>query len=627
MELMITKLLSLDHGIQLIGMSATLSNPKLLADWMQAKFYVSKYRPIPISEYLVYDNSVYSTQNTKDFFRTASQLNGTCATQKPPKPYQSIEVSIHKELESAMNNAVVALAVETAIKGYGALVFCSSRQGSQTIASLIAQAMPPPAPEILEKRMDVLAAFQALPGGFESTFSKTVLSGVGFHHAGLTIEERDIAAEAYDHGLLQVMVATCSLAAGINLPARRVILNGVRMGRDLVGPAMLRQMRGRAGRKGRDEVGESYLCCQKKDLEAVADLLEAEMPPVESCLTPEKRGVKRALLEVIPIRLATTRDSINDYIHRSLLWQTTNHQEVLAMVDAAMQELVKRELIQPTEYGNLEPTKLGSAIVAASLTPEDGIFVHNDMLRALQSFVMDGEMHIFYLFTPVQMQDTKLDWQAFRQQLDCLDDSGLRALRCVGISPAFVDRIVTSGADLPTRTAAETTLTRIYSRAYAAFQLRDICNEIPLHQISAKYSVPRGSVQNLAQTCHGFAAGMVKFCDHMGWGMLSAVLEHMIDRLRAGAKADLLEMAQVMFVKSRMARILWEDGFKSVRALAEARVEDLVPVMMIAQGRRKTQEGEGAEKLRGKLMEKAEVIVGSAKRLWQKQQFLDFNEE
>lgn len=111
----------------------------------------------------------------------------------------------------------------------------------------------------------------------------------------------------------------------------------------------------------------------------------------------------------------------------------------------------------------------------------------------------------------------------------------------------------------------------------------------------------------------------------MGWGMLSAVLEHMIDRLRAGARADLLEMAQVVFVKSRMARILWENGFKSVRALAEARVEDLVSVMMMAQARRKVQ-GEAAEKLRGKLLEKAEVIVSSANRLWQKQQLLELEE-
>jgi len=57
--------------------------------------------------------------------------------------------------------------------------------------------------------------------------------------AGLTMEERDLIAEAYNDGILKVLVATCSLAAGINLPARRVILCGARMGRDLVGPALL----------------------------------------------------------------------------------------------------------------------------------------------------------------------------------------------------------------------------------------------------------------------------------------------------------------------------------------------------------------------------------------------------
>jgi replicative superfamily II helicase len=52
-------------------------------------------------------------------------------------------------------------------------------------------------------------------------------------------------------------------------------------------------MRGRAGRKGKDEIGETYLCCQKVDLEAVAELMEAEIPGVESCLKPEKRGIER----------------------------------------------------------------------------------------------------------------------------------------------------------------------------------------------------------------------------------------------------------------------------------------------------------------------------------------------
>lgn len=122
---------------------------------------------------------------------------------------------------------------------------------------------------------------------------------------------------------------------------------------------------------------------------------------------------------------------------------------------------------------------------------------------------------------------------------------------------------------------------RIYWRAYTALQLRDVSNEVPLSTISKRYNIPRGNVQTLAQTCHSFAAGMVKFCQRMGWGMLAAVFEHMRDRLQAGARADLLEMAQVAYVKSRTARIFWENGFRSVRALAESDPTDLVPVLMM----------------------------------------------
>jgi replicative superfamily II helicase len=182
-----------------------------------------------------------------------------------------------------------------------------------------------------------------------------------------------VIAEAFDQGILKVMVATCSLAAGINLPARGVVLNDTRVGRELVGPAMLHQMRGRAGKKGKDEIGETYLCCQNSDLEAVADLLEAELPPVQSCLAPDNRGVsvKGALLEVVCIQLANSREAINDYIHHSILYQTIAHVQMSSMADAAMDSLFETRLVKTTTYGALEPTKLGQAIVASSLTPED----------------------------------------------------------------------------------------------------------------------------------------------------------------------------------------------------------------------------------------------------------------
>lgn len=69
-------------------------------------------------------------------------------------------------------------------------------------------------------------------------------------------------------------------------------------------------MCGRAGRKGKDDAGETYLICVKADLEAVCDLLDADMPAIESCLAPEKRGLKRYVTPTaVPTELEFLADS------------------------------------------------------------------------------------------------------------------------------------------------------------------------------------------------------------------------------------------------------------------------------------------------------------------------------
>lgn len=58
-------------------------------------------------------------------------------------------------------------------------------------------------------------------------------------------------------------------------------------------------------------------------------------------------------------------------------------------------------------------------------------------------------------------------------------------------------------------TPEEKDLARVYNRFYMALQLRDLCNEVPIHVVARRFDVPRGTVQTLAQTCQGFAAGIV----------------------------------------------------------------------------------------------------------------------
>lgn len=150
----------------------------------------------------------------------------------------------------------------------------------------------------------------------------------------------------------------------------------------------------------------------------------------------------RALLEGITTRLVSGREAIDEFMRCTLLCKTREEAEIEKLIETSLQELVNTDLIRLRDDDSYESTKLGAAIVASSFSPDDGIFVYEELKRALQAFVMDGEMHIFYMFTPLSVaMNTNIDWLIFRDQLDQLDESGIRALLFVGVQPGFVNNM------------------------------------------------------------------------------------------------------------------------------------------------------------------------------------------
>ena len=302
------------------------------------------------------------------------------------------------------------------------------------------------------------------------------------------------------------------------------------------------------------------------------------------------------------------------------------------MIRDSTNHLLSEDLITKTPDDCYTATPLGSATVAAGLNPEDSLFLHDEMQRALQHFAMDSDLHAFYLFTPInlthspnphqpnhQSSQSSIHWPAFLDELNSLDASGQRVMSFCRINPGFVNRMANSPGPLPQTTPDEILTARIYHRFYAALQLRAICNEVPLDKVAARFRTTRGFVQSLSTTCHSFAAGIIKFCERLGWGMLAAVLEHMADRLAAGARADLLELSRIPFVKSRTARALWENGYKSLRAVAEAEPEAVAQVMVLAQPRKSKTGGKGEEGYLVKVRERARIAVQAAGRMWERE--------
>lgn len=148
--------------------------------------------------------------------------------------------------------------------------------------------------------------------------------------------------------------------------------------------------------------------------------------------------MSRVTLEVITTRLATSVGSLEDYFSNTLLSCTQDRKTISDNLTSGLEELQTLELISHDSFGTYEATQLGKAIVASALDPDDGIFVQQELARALRAFVMDGDMHILYTFTPIHDSGLNVNWQVFRDEINLLDESGLRVLGFLGIKPTII---------------------------------------------------------------------------------------------------------------------------------------------------------------------------------------------
>lgn len=124
-----------------------------------------------------------------------------------------------------------------------------------------------------------------------------------------------------------------------------------------------RQMIGRAGRMGRDTVGESFLICQKNDFNIAKTLMSASLAPIKSCLETAGK-LKRAILEVVASGVASTPQDVRLFTESTLLaFEDGDIEELNNPIDEAMDFLRINEFVrlQKLEDGSESyvPTSLG----------------------------------------------------------------------------------------------------------------------------------------------------------------------------------------------------------------------------------------------------------------------------
>ncbi|XP_055689777.1 DNA polymerase theta [Lutzomyia longipalpis] len=602
LELLLAKILytcrKMDFSVQVIGMSATLPNLELLCRWLSAEFYHTDFRPVELREMIKIGPKILSNRMEEIRVLDIKGFSEICSLRD--------------------QDNVGQLVLETICEGCGVIIFCPSKDWCEKLCLNVAEmiykvgrtsgSLGAKIRETINRdgieslREELLAC----PTGLDEVLAKCIGYACAFHHAGLTMEERDAIEGGFRMGALRVLVATSTLSSGVNLPARRVIVRTPMFGRQMMNPLTYRQMIGRAGRTGKDTLGEAILVCDEVNVKAGKELLTRELEPISSCLDVRHAGnLRRALLEIVASGMATSRRDLHLFFTCTLIWaekgevsinlsvknsperkknkprgsseeeEEENDDSVQESVDFLLRyEFLRRQVCEESGEEVLLPTRLGYACLASSIPPSDGFLLFSELQKSRQCFVLESELHAVYLVTPftVCQQLPEIDWLHFLDLWEHLPATMRRVGELVGVRDAFLVRA------MRTKALDEKAL-QIHKRFYTALALQELISEVPIGAVAAKYKCPRGLLQSLQQMAASFAAIVAAFCAALNWQLLAMIVSQFRERLFFGIHRDLVDLMRAPSLNAKRARALFGAGIETLLALARMGTTQLAKIL------------------------------------------------
>ena len=126
---------------------------------------------------------------------------------------------------------------------------------------------------------------------------------------------------------------------------------------------------------------------------------------------------------------------------KTLLQQLREQGVTSGEIEASLGDIESLGYMTRNKDQECTATKLGKAVVASGLDAEDGVFIHGELKKALRSLVLDGDMHVLYIFTPISESFGQVNWQIFRNEMEAMDASDLRVLSHLGIKPGMINKL------------------------------------------------------------------------------------------------------------------------------------------------------------------------------------------
>lgn len=494
LEVFITKMRKMKPEIWILGLSATIPNVSEIAEWLNAKFVQSNWRPVPLFYGVFCDNVL-------EMFKDG-------VTTKKANFEDLVE--------------------ECVSKGEGVLIFESTRRTAESLALKLSEISAKYcecedlAEEVLEEN----------DGEMSRKLAECVRKGSAFHHAGLLSEQRRIVESAFRSGRIKILVSTPTLAAGVNLPAKRVIIKSLYRYDGYsrkIKVSEFKQMAGRAGRPGMDEVGEAIVFVSKKDREvAIEKFIKGESEKVISKLAVESK-LRFHCLSLICDGFNDFQD-ITDFFNSTLFAKQSDFPEF--EIFKAIEQLEKWEMIRIRE--KIFPTKLGYLVSKLYIDPMTG-FIFYDCARRFDELSEIATLHVI-------CRTPDMERISVRRNDDWIEEL------------AFKHREELTYFPSPYSTDYDWFL----SEFKTALCLYDWINEVDENKICEKFSIAPGDLRRICETAEWLAHAFTRITSEFGKNF--PILE---TRIRYGVKEELLELISIKNIGRVRARKLYNSGIRT----------------------------------------------------------------
>ncbi|MEM0143663.1 MAG: DEAD/DEAH box helicase [Candidatus Parvarchaeum sp.] len=523
LEFLVTLNKLLFPNAQIIGLSATIGNSDELAEWLKAELVKSDFRPVKLLK--------------KKYFE-GELING--AVEKLSGGY-----------EDPLSNITAWLFKNNK----QALIFSQNKRtvvaNAKTISSLIGSRLSQDdKKKLMFVAKEVLGVLER-PTTQCEMLSEFIRNGVAFHHAGLLNKQRKLIEDNFKNGLIKFIVATPTLAMGVNLPANTVVINSIRRygdyGMELLPAIEVEQMMGRAGRPKYDSEGNAVVVARNEgELEIIEEkYFSGEIEPITSKFNSEI-AIRKYTLNLFCLGIYDKEDNISNFFDETFMHFSST--DAYDKIEDAVSFLEENDFITE-EKGKIEVTRMGKLVNSLYIDPLTGsLFIRFiDKIKKKENVEELDLLHV--LFCSEEFRNIRTNQKEFQKYEEESYELDLSA------DENIID------------------YDRFISAIKMAHVMQDWVSEKNEKYMEEEYGLLPGEFYNILENTKWLVYSLNEISKVLQ--LRRKDITEMEIRIKNGIKAELIPLVSVPEIGRVRARKLYSSGITSLKSLKEAGLERL----------------------------------------------------